>query len=71
MLITSTVLIRHADDASKAFPVEHVLERLVDLRERHGVRDELLQFKFLRHATHRLVDISTITSTEEVLQIQT
>jgi len=43
------ILMFHSDNASYAFPFEHVVEGLVDLRERDLMSDELLQFKFLVH----------------------
>lgn len=42
-------LILHPHDAAQALPLEHQVERRVDLREGHAVCDELLQLQLLRH----------------------
>lgn len=38
----------HADDAADALALRHQVEGLVDFRERHAVRDELLHLQLLR-----------------------
>lgn len=38
------VLVFHANDAPDRLPFQHVVKGLVNLREGHGVSDELLQF---------------------------
>ena len=47
-----TVLTIHADDASKARPLKHVIKGLVDLREGDFMCYEFLQFKFLHQRIH-------------------
>jgi hypothetical protein len=42
-------LVLHSHDAAQALPLEHQVERRVDLREGHAVRDELLQLQLLHH----------------------
>lgn len=54
-------LILHPHDAAQALPLEHQVERRVDLREGHAVRDELLQLQLLRTYTthtHRMLIVS-------------
>ncbi|KAI3417611.1 uncharacterized protein J3R85_014275 [Psidium guajava] len=46
---SSASLLLHANDASKAFAFKHVVEGLVDLRERDPMSYELLHFKLLEH----------------------
>ena len=45
----STNLLVHPHDAAQSLPLEHEVERRVDLREGNAVRDELLQLKLLPH----------------------
>ena len=40
---------RHPHDAAQALPLEHEVERHVDLGEGHAVRDELFQLQLLPH----------------------
>ena len=42
-------LLVHPHDATQALPLEHEVERRVDLREGHAVGDELLHVQLLPH----------------------